>query len=52
LFGREYWQRAIDFDFLADQGVITDEDLNLFDFAETPVEAWEIIRRWHEKNGK
>lgn len=51
LFGREYWQRAIDFDFLADQGVITDEDLNLFEFAETAVEAWQIIRRWHEKNG-
>ena len=24
LFGREYWQRAIDFQFLADQGVISD----------------------------
>ena len=45
LFGREYWSRAIDFQFLADQGVIADEDLNLFSFAETPLEAWEIIRR-------
>jgi len=45
LFGREYWSRAIDFQFLADQGVINDEDLNLFSFAETPIEAWEIIRR-------
>jgi uncharacterized protein (TIGR00730 family) len=49
LFGREYWQRAIDFQFLADQGVVADEDLNLLDYAETAVDAWEIIRRWHEK---
>jgi uncharacterized protein (TIGR00730 family) len=45
LFGREYWSRAIDFQFLADQGVIADEHLNLFHYAETAVEAWEIIRR-------
>jgi len=45
LFGREYWSRAIDFQFLADQGTIADEDLNLFHFAETAVEAWELIRR-------
>ena len=45
LFGREYWRRAVDFQFLADQGTIADEDLNLIDYAETAVEAWEIVRR-------
>ena len=45
LFGREYWNRAIDFPFLADQGMIADEDLTLLSYAETAVEAWEIIRR-------
>jgi len=45
LFGREYWRRAVDFQFLADQGTIADEDLNLIDYAETAVEAWEIIRK-------
>jgi len=44
LFGREYWRRAIDFQFLADQGTIDDEDLGLIDYAETAAEAWEIIR--------
>lgn len=47
LFGREYWQRVIDFQFLADEGVIDDEDLDLFHYAETPEEAWEIIARFH-----
>jgi len=49
MFGREYWERAIDFQFLADEGVIDDEDLNLFCYAQTPQEAWEIIQQFHAK---
>ena len=41
LFGREYWSRRIDFQFLADEGVIADEHLQLISYAETPEEAWE-----------
>ncbi len=47
LFGREFWQRVIDFQFLADEGVIADKDLDLFSFVETPEEAWETIARFH-----
>jgi uncharacterized protein (TIGR00730 family) len=49
LFGREYWQQAIDFQFLADQGTIADEDLDLIGYAETAAEAWEIIQRGEGK---
>jgi uncharacterized protein (TIGR00730 family) len=45
LFGREYWERVIDFEFLTDQGTVADEDLELFDFAETAADAWAIIQR-------
>ena len=45
LFGREYWQRVIDFQFLADAGMIVDKDLQLLDFAETAAEACAIIER-------
>jgi hypothetical protein len=45
LFGREYWQRVVDFQFLADAGMITDGDLDLLDFVETAEEACAIIRR-------
>ena len=44
LFGREYWQRVIDFQFLADQGTMADEDLDLLSYAETAAEIWQIIR--------
>ena len=47
IFGREYWRQVIDFQYLADEGTIDDQDLDLFRFAETAQEAWEIIRQFH-----
>ncbi|MEN6451112.1 MAG: LOG family protein [Thermoguttaceae bacterium] len=44
LFGRDYWRRVIDFQFLADEGTIDDEDLDLIHYAETPAEAWQIVQ--------
>jgi len=43
LFGRDYWSKVINFQFLADSGVISDDHLKLFTYAETPREAWEQI---------
>lgn len=47
LFGREYWSQVVNFQFLADEGVIADEHLDLISYADTPEEAWEIIERFH-----
>ena len=52
LFGREYWQHAVNFQFLADQGTVADEDLDLIGYAETAAEAWEIIRKSEEQGIK
>ncbi len=49
LFGREYWSRVIDFQFLANEGVIADAHLDLISYAETPEEAWNIIARFHHE---
>jgi predicted Rossmann-fold nucleotide-binding protein len=49
MFGKEYWQRVIDFQFLADSGTIDDEDLDLFRFAETAEEAWKLIQQFHNR---
>lgn len=48
LYGREYWEPVIDFQYLADEGVIRDEHLDLIDYAETPEEAWKIIEDYHK----
>ena len=44
LFGKDYWSRLIDFEFMADSGLIDDEDLQLIQFADTAAEAWNLIR--------
>jgi len=47
MYGRKYWESVIDFQFLADEGVILDEHLDLIRFAETPEDAWRQIKEFH-----
>ncbi len=52
LVGEEFWRRAIDPDFLVDEGVIAPEDRDLFCYAETADEIWGVIRAWHKAAGR
>lgn len=52
LIGEEYWRRAVDVEFLVEEGVIDAEDQELFWYAETAQDAWEGIQHWHKANGK
>ncbi|MBU1565334.1 MAG: TIGR00730 family Rossman fold protein [Proteobacteria bacterium] len=47
LFGREFWQKLINFDFLVEEGVISPEDLDIFKYVETAEEAAEIIEKYN-----
>ncbi len=47
LFGRDYWDRVVDFHFLADEGAIQDRHLELIQYTDDPKEAWELIGRFH-----
>ena len=44
LVGREFWSRALDLEFLAGEGLIAPEDVDLVSYAETAEEIWEVIR--------
>jgi uncharacterized protein (TIGR00730 family) len=44
LFGREYWDRVIDFQGMVDEGVIAPADIKIFRYVETAEEAWEILK--------
>ncbi len=44
LYGKEFWTKVVNFDALADEGVIARSDLDLFHFVETAEEGWEIVR--------
>jgi predicted Rossmann-fold nucleotide-binding protein len=48
LYGREYWERIVNFQALADEGVIEDDDLDLLQFADSPEHAWKIIADFHK----
>jgi hypothetical protein len=52
LVGEQYWRRAIDFDFLVEEGVIEAEDRELFWFAETAEDIWNGILHWYRLSGE
>ena len=43
LFGKEFWDKVVNFEALADEGMISHNDLNYFKYVETAVDAWDII---------
>ncbi len=43
LFGRGFWERVINFNALVEEGTISPQDLDLFQFVETAEDAWDII---------
>jgi uncharacterized protein (TIGR00730 family) len=43
LFGRQFWEKLLNFDFLVEEGVIAPEDLDIFQFVDTAEEAGRII---------
>jgi hypothetical protein len=40
LYGEEYWRRVLNLEVLADAGTIAPQDVNLFQFVNTPEEAF------------
>ncbi len=50
LFGREFWEKIINWDALSDAGTISAEDLELFRFVETAEEAIDAIDNWGDTN--
>ena len=49
LFGKKFWENAVDFDWLVKTDVITKSDLGFFEYAETVEEAYNIITSKLEK---
>lgn len=44
LFGRRFWRKVVNFEALVEEGTISPEDLNIFQYVSTAEEAWEIIK--------
>ncbi|MFN7029929.1 MAG: LOG family protein [Sphingopyxis sp.] len=47
LFGKEFWERVVNFEALVEEGVVSARDLGLFKFVETAEEAWQIVQDFY-----
>ncbi|MGB6193356.1 MAG: TIGR00730 family Rossman fold protein [Terracidiphilus sp.] len=50
IYGPEYWKKVFDLDVLVDTGAISPKDLDLFQFADTPEQAFEMLRNGLTQN--
>jgi uncharacterized protein (TIGR00730 family) len=50
LFGREFWERVVNFEALAEEGVIAPNDLDLIHWSEDAKEAWDYVVRYYERH--
>src|SRR5256885_4769337 len=44
LYGRDYWDQVLDFKPMSEWGAIAEKDLELFDYADTPSDAFHHLR--------
>ncbi|WP_428308704.1 TIGR00730 family Rossman fold protein [Lacipirellula sp.] len=47
MYGSDYWNRVINFQALADEGVVADDHLKLIHFVDSPEEAWRLVVEFH-----
>jgi uncharacterized protein (TIGR00730 family) len=50
IYGSKYWKSVINLDVLAEKGAIALADLDLFQFADTPEEAFEMLKKGLTEN--
>ncbi len=50
IYGTEYWKKVFNLQALVDTGAISPKDLELFQYADTPEEAFEILRHGLTEN--
>jgi uncharacterized protein (TIGR00730 family) len=48
LYDKIFWQRLINFDMLTEEGLISPEDIDLIQYADTPEQAWHLIRDFYQ----
>jgi uncharacterized protein (TIGR00730 family) len=50
LFGRDYWNRVVNFEALVDEGVISPHDLDLIHWSEDADEAWQFVQGFYAEH--
>ncbi len=50
IYGPEYWKRVFNLDVLVDTGAISPKDIELFQFADTPEQAFDMLKHGLTEN--
>jgi uncharacterized protein (TIGR00730 family) len=50
IYGSEYWKKVFNLEALVDTGAISPKDIDLFQFADTPEQAFELLRHGLTEN--
>lgn len=48
LFDSDHWKKLVNWDYLAECGLISPEDLDIITFCDKAEEAWDVITKFHE----
>ncbi|PZU07201.1 TIGR00730 family Rossman fold protein [Sphingomonas sp.] len=49
LYGKEFWNRVVDFDALVEEGVVAPQDLDLIHYCETAEEGWAHVQDYYQR---
>ena len=50
LFGRDYWDRVVNFEGMVEEGVIAPHDLDLIHWSEDAAEAWKFVTSFYAEH--
>jgi uncharacterized protein (TIGR00730 family) len=50
LFGRDYWNKVVNFQAMVDEGVISPHDLDLIHWCDEAQEAWDFVMRFYAEH--
>jgi len=48
MFGKEFWHKVVDINFLAEQGTIAPQDVELLSYVDNAEEGWQKIREFYQ----
>ena len=51
LYDKAFWQRLINFDMLVEEGLISADDVDLIQYADSPEQAWQLILDFYQLPG-
>jgi uncharacterized protein (TIGR00730 family) len=52
LFGREFWEKVVNFEALVEEGVIAERDLGIFTYVDSAAEGWAVVQKFYQERAE